>query len=116
MQPKHSGIAISSFIISAVSAVVFFGALATAMGMSRGGQADAAGGVFGLGVAVGVLGLLASFVLGLIGLFAKEKKRLFAVLALLLALVTALGLVYVIRGCWENGAAGFLAPESKASP
>ena len=103
---KHSGFAITSFIIAAVGATVFFGAVAIAIKMSMAGGSG--GGVFTIGALVGAIAAVMGLVLGLIGLFARGAKKIFAVIGVLLALTTGGGLAYVIRACYAEGVSGML--------
>lgn len=108
MEKKHSGIAIASFIASTVSVLLFYGGTALGLQQTVACHNGAAGVAFAVGAVGGFLMMLTGFVLGLIGLFAKEKKRVLAVLGLLLVLVTVAGFVLFVWGCCESGVPGLL--------
>lgn len=96
----------ASFVIGAVGATVFFGSVAIAIKMSVAGGGG--GGVFAIGALVGAIAAVVGLVLGLIGLFATGAKKIFAVIGLLLALITGGGLAFVIRACYAEGVSGML--------
>jgi len=98
MEQKHSGLGITSFVISLLVGVLIFAAIIIAGFASAhrpDGMDERAPGTILLGLAIigfMLLDLLA-LALGIAGLFQKDTKKVFAVLGILFSLFTLLGTI-----------------------
>lgn len=101
MEQKHSGLGITSFVISLLVGVLTFAAIIIAGFMSSrhpDGMDEKAASTIILGLAIigfMLLDLLA-LALGIAGLFQKDTKKVFAVLGIIFSLLTLLGTIGLI--------------------
>jgi membrane-associated HD superfamily phosphohydrolase len=100
-EPKHSGVGITSFVLSLLSGfgMVVLCGVAVYMAMKApGGMADDDPMVILLGLAVIGLGMtqVFAFILGAVALFQPNRKRIFAVLGTIFSLLAMLSVVGLI--------------------
>jgi len=93
---KHSGAGVASFIISLVAGLAMMIVLIVAgvLGASSGGaldQNDPTTMMIGFGVICDCMLFVVGAVLGIVGLFQGDRKRIFAVLGLIFNLLLVLG-------------------------
>ena len=98
VEPKHSGLGIASFIISILSGIL----MCLAIGGATAAAYSASGGVQGNTSLLAALGLsmfcllfacVVSLGLGIGALFQKNRKKIFAILGVVFAIVVILGWV-----------------------
>jgi membrane-associated HD superfamily phosphohydrolase len=100
-EPKHSGVGITSFVLSLLSGLGMFVMCGVAVYMAMqapGGMADDDPMVILLGLAVIGLGMtqVFAFILGAVALFQPNRKRIFAVLGTIFSLMAMLCIVGLI--------------------
>lgn len=100
-EPKHSGVGITSFVLSLLSGFGMFVMCGVAVYMAMkapGGMADDDPMVILLGLAVIGLGMtqVFAFILGAVALFQPNRKRIFAVLGTIFSLMAMLCIVGLI--------------------
>ena len=101
MEPKHSGLAIASFIISIAAAFLIFTTIVIAGFMETqtpGGldENETVTGVIGLAI-IGLMLLdVLAFVLGIAGLVQRDSKKVLAVLGIIFSGITLLGTLGLI--------------------
>jgi len=101
MEPKHSGFGTASFILACVmtvclvALVVAIGILATSTPGEVNGESPIA-----VALGLGILGTLAVEVfavgLGVAGLLQRDRKKVFAVLGLIISSITVLGVLSLL--------------------
>ena len=101
IKPKHSGFGVASFIISIAVGLLLFIVFAIAGFI----QASTPGGmdqhsIKALVIGLSIIGLflfdIVAAVLGIIGLFQRERKRLFAILGTLFSSLTVISVIALI--------------------
>lgn len=98
MEQKHSGLGITSFVISLLVGVLIFATIIIAGFMSArhpdGMDEKAASTIFiGLAIISFMLLDLLALALGIAGLFQKDTKKVFAILGIIFSLLTLLGTI-----------------------
>ena len=92
---KHSGVGIASFVLSLLSGIglfVLFGVAGYMEAQSPGGMSEDDPTTMLLGVALiaGGLGQFLAFILGAVGLFQPNRKKIFAILGTIFSLLAIL--------------------------
>lgn len=103
LEPRHSGPGIASLIIACATGLLEFIAViaAAVMTANSGGEVDEndpAAIVLGLIMCGGLAMLIVGLVLGIVGLVQRDRKRLFAILGIILnglVLIILIGLVII---------------------
>lgn len=99
--PKHSGLGISSFVLSLVvglATFALFTAGAVLQNATPGGvhEESPEAIVLGLLLMVTLAGCLVSFALGVAGLFQENRNRTFAILGTILSALTGIGSTFAV--------------------
>lgn len=97
---RHSGVGIASFVISLIAIIILLGLillaiLTEAIGISADSQEIL---YLIIGFSAIILGLLSiiGIVLGIIGVFQEDRKRVFSILGLIINAVPVLTMIYLI--------------------